>query len=169
MIVFKYRMLSDENDHFVRDYEVPASMTLLELHDFIIETLDYEPCIASFFTANAKWEKLEEFTTVDMGLDPDMELATRPMESVTLEEIMHRIHDRLIYLFDMFASRAFYMELVEVKQDEKGMTYPRELFAHATPPDQYDPDANQDDGSIFDEMMDEFGDFDGDEMYDDEY
>ncbi|MFI3303105.1 MAG: hypothetical protein SNI18_08070, partial [Rikenellaceae bacterium] len=62
MILFKFRMLSDENDHFVRDYEVPSEMTLLELHDFIIESLEYEPCIASFYTADEKWERLAEFT-----------------------------------------------------------------------------------------------------------
>ena len=29
-MVFRFRMLSDENDNFVRDYEVPYDMTLLE-------------------------------------------------------------------------------------------------------------------------------------------
>ena len=43
-------------------------------------------------------------------------------------------------------------------------------FENARVPDQYDPDAvPADDGSIFDEMMDEFGEFDGDDNYDDEY
>ncbi len=173
MIIFKFRMLSDENDHFTRDYEVPSTMTLLELHDFIIETLEYEPCIASFFTADNKWEKVEEFTTVDMGFGNDSEepvIATRPMETVTLEEIMHHIHDRLIYIFDMFANRAYYMELIEAKQSDAAGKYPKEVFAHATPPDQYDPDANQEDSSIFDEMMGDFNEFDGeDDAYEDEY
>ena len=29
-MVFRFRMLSDENDHFVRDYEVPYESTLEE-------------------------------------------------------------------------------------------------------------------------------------------
>ncbi len=170
MIVYRFRMLSDENDHFVRDYEVPATLTLLEFHDFIIEALEYEPCISSFFTADAQWERLEEFTTVDMGFNPEQELseakAPRPMESIKLCEVLHYMHDRLIYNFDLFGARAFYLELIEAVETPHAERYPRESFAHATAPDQYDADATNNDGSIFDEMMDDFDSFDGEEIYD---
>ena len=33
-MVFRFRMLSDENDNFVRDYEAMYDMTLLDFHDF---------------------------------------------------------------------------------------------------------------------------------------
>ncbi len=167
MIIFKFRMLSDENDHFVRDYEVSADMTLLQLNDFIIETLEYEPCITSFFTADREWEKLKEFTTLDMeeGMGGD----SQPMDSVQLKDILLRVNDRLIFLFDMFGNRAYYMELVDVVKSEPDRAYPREAFAHATPPDQYDPSANAEDASIFDEMMGDFNEFEGNDAYDDEY
>jgi hypothetical protein len=51
-MVFKFRMLSDENDHFVRDYEVPYDMTLLGFHEFITRSLGYEEGMSSFFTAD---------------------------------------------------------------------------------------------------------------------
>ncbi len=164
MILFKFRMLSDENDHFVRDYEVPSEMTLLELHDFIIESLEYEPCIASFYTADSKWERLAEFTVEDMGLNPldESEIPTLPMDGVKLSEILTHLHDRLIYLFDLFGNRAYYMELVEASEVKNGGNYPRESFAHATPPDQYDPNENVEDASIFEEMMGDFGEYDDD-------
>ena len=65
-MVFRFRMLSDENDNFVRDYEVLYDTTLLEFHDFILRSLEYEECMASFFTADDRWEKLREFTRMDM-------------------------------------------------------------------------------------------------------
>ena len=34
------------------------------------------------------------------------------MEDVTLGQILHHIRDRLIYLFDMFGDRAYYLELM---------------------------------------------------------
>jgi hypothetical protein len=49
------------------------------------------------------------------------------------------------------------------------MTYPRVQFEHSPAPDQYDPEASEQSGSIFEEMMGDFGDFDGDDSYDDEY
>ena len=42
-MVFRFRMLSDENDRFVRDYEVMYDMTLLDFHNFILSSLEYEP------------------------------------------------------------------------------------------------------------------------------
>ena len=108
-MIFRFRMLSDENDNFVRDYEVPYDMTLLDFHRFLLESLEYEECMTSFFTADERWEKLGEFTLMDMGEDSPG--APRPMESVTLGQIIHNLRDRLIYLFDMFGDRAYFLEL----------------------------------------------------------
>ena len=65
-MVFRFRMLSDENDNFVRDYEVLYDTTLLEFHDFILRSLEYEECMASFFTADDRWEKLRGYERMDM-------------------------------------------------------------------------------------------------------
>ena len=167
-MVFRFRMLSDENDRFVRDYEVSYDMTLLDFHRFILEALDYEECMASFFTADARWEKLREFTLMDMG--DGSEGAPEAMEKVTLGQIIHRLRDRLIYLFDMFGDRAYYLELTGAYEAEAGAGYPREIYAVADAPDQFDPSKNvvEDEGSIFDEMMGDFSDFEGDDSYDDE-
>lgn len=166
-MVFQFRMLSDENDNFVRDYEVLYDMSLLEFHEFLLETLEYEECMVSFFTADTKWEKLSEFTLMDMG--ENSEDAPRPMDGVTLGQIIHNNRDRLIYQFDMFGDRAYFLELVGAYESEKGARYPREIYAQAEVPDQYDVSAvSRNDGSIFDEGMDEFNDFEGDDCYDDE-
>ena len=54
---------------------------------------------------------------------------------------------------------------------EEGAHYPREIYAVADVPDQYDPTKTgaEEDGSIFDDVMSEFSDFEGDDSYDDEY
>lgn len=167
-MVFKFRMLSDENDHFVRDYEVMYDMTLSDFHRFLLDSLGYEDCMASFFTADDHWERLREFTLMDMG-DTEDENAPLPMDQVVLGQIIRHNRDRLIYLFDLFGNRAYYLEMIEAKTPEKGMSYPRLAFAHAEAPDQYDPEASEESRSIFEEMMDDYGDFEGDDSYDDEY
>ena len=108
-MVFRFRMLSDENDNFVRDYEVLYDTTLLDFHNFILRSLEYEDCMASFFTADDRWEKQREFTFMDM--DDGSENAPVAMEKVTLGQIIHDRRDRLIYLFDLFGDRAYYLEL----------------------------------------------------------
>lgn len=168
-MVFRFRMLSDENDRFVRDYEVLYDTTLLDFHRFILEALDYEDCMASFFTADDRWNKGREFTSEDMGDGgPDAPL---PMEGVALGQVIHNLRDRLIYLFDLFGDRAYYLELTGAYEAKEGEVYPREIYAEEEAPDQYDPSKNApaDEGSIFDAVMDDFREFEGDESYDDEY
>lgn len=171
-MAFRFRMLSDENDHFVRDYEVLYDTTLLAFHEFILQSLEYEECMASFFTADDRWEKQREFTLMEMG-DSAGE-GPETMADVTLGQIIHHLRDRLIYLFDLFGDRAYYLELTGVCEADPEASYPREIFARAEAPDQYDPSKNpaDDDGdsdSAFTDMMDEFRDFEGDDNYDDEY
>lgn len=166
--IFRFRMLSDENDNFVRDYEILDDMTLLDLHELILQSLEYEECVSSFFTADDRWEKLHEFTLMDMD---GGEGETTPMNSVTLKEILHNRHDRLIYLFDLFNDRAYFLELTEGFEAGEGGYHPREIYAQADAPDQYNPSKNcvEGEGSVFGEVMGEFNDFEGDESYNDEY
>ena len=167
-MVLQFRMLSDENDNFVRDYEVLYDMSLYDFHRFILSSLNYDDCMASFFTADDHWERIHEFTVMDMG--DGAEDAPTPMDSVVLGQVVRHNRARLIYLFDMFAERAYYLELTGAKQAESGFEYPRVAFENAPAPDQYDPDAvDSNAGSIFEEMMDDFGGFDGDSDGDDEW
>ena len=166
-IIFKYRMLSDESDNFVRDFEVYPDMTLAEFHRFILHALGYDDCMVSIFKSNAEWQLIEEFSEIDMGDDiPD---APRCMDKVRLMEVNNDFHDRLIYTFDMINDRSYYLELVDMQRPQEGLSYPRVAFEHALVPDQYDPEATVQSGSIFDEMMSDYNEFDGDDNYDDEY
>lgn len=166
-IVFKYRMLSDESDHFVRDFEVYPDMKLSEFSDFILNALHYDKCMVSIFRSDAEWRPVEEFVELDMG--DDMPGAPRSMDSVRLMDVNNDFHDRLIFTFDMLNNRSYYLELLDMQRPLVDLTYPRVAFEHAAVPDQYDPDATEESGSIFEEMMSDYNEFDGDDGYDDEY
>ncbi len=125
-LVFRYRMLSDESDHFVRDLEVMPEMTLTEFHRFVFEALGYDEAMVSIFASDEMWKRQQEYTQIDMG--GDAASAPKPMDSVRLLEVTDRLHGRMIYVFDMLNDRALYLELVEVKRPEAGMEYPRVAF-----------------------------------------
>ncbi len=166
-MIFKFRMLSDENDHFVRDYEVPYDMTLLQFHEFLTRSLGYrDDGLASFFLADDQWRVGREFTLVDMG--ENAEDAPVPMSEVVLGQLLHQIGERLIYQFDMLGERSYYLELTGAQEAEAGREYPRTAFEHGPAPDQYDPEATPAGGSIFDDIMDDFSDFEGEEGMEDE-
>ena len=160
-------MLSDESDNFVRDFEVYPDMTLTEFHHFILRALRYDECMVSIFKSDADWQLVEEFSEIDMGEDiPD---APRCMDKVRLMEVTSDFHDRIIYTFDMINDRSFYLELVDMQRPQANLSYPRVAFEHALVPDQYNPEATVQSGSIFDEMMSDYNEFDGDDNYDDEF
>ncbi len=167
-IIFKYRMLSDESDNFVRDFEVYPDMTLGEFSKFLLRALGYEECMVSMFKSDAEWRPVEEFTELDMG-DELMDGMPRCMDSVRLMEVTNDFHDRLIYTFDMLNNRSYYLELIDMQRPTTELNYPRVAFEHAPVPDQYDPEATEQAGSIFEEMMSDYNEFDGDDNYDDEF
>ncbi len=168
-MVFKLRMINDEDDNFVRDYEVLYSMTLLDFHYTICDDLQYDPGnMVSFFAADRQWRKLQEFTLVDVGEGTNPEQPPIPMGEVTLGQILRNNNDRLIYQFDLFEDRAMFLELMATTRSQEGMVYPRVAFANGAPPDQFDPEASPRNQSIFEEAMDDFSDFGGDDQYDDE-
>lgn len=170
-MIFRIRMLWSEDEAFVRDYEVSYAMTLLDFHRFICLDLGYDPMnMASFFSSNERWEQLREFTLMDMGLagDGDDE-APVPMEGVNLGRVLHRNNDRLIYVFDAFGGRAMFLELTGSFRGPDGVESPRVVESRGTPPEQFDLSATGGGESLFDEAMDDYADFGGDEVYDDEF
>lgn len=164
-IALRFRILSDENDDFIRDYEVPYKMTLLEFHDFISKDLGYDNSnVTSFYTSDREWNKLEEYTSVDMGLDDgDMD----SMADVTLSEVVQNNNDRLIFEFDMLGDRSLYLELTGSDKAEK--VKPKVLLSQGSAPHQFDPADAVIDASIFADMMEEFADFSGDDFSEDDF
>ena len=160
-------MLSDESDNFVRDFEVYPDMILAEFSQFLLKALKYDDAMISIFKSDAEWRPVEEFSEIDLG--DDIPGVPRCMENVMLMEVNNTFHDRLIYTFDMMNNRSFYLELLDMQRPQEGLEYPRVAFEHAAVPDQYNPEATVQSGSIFDEMMSDYNEFDGDDSYDDEF
>jgi hypothetical protein len=123
--------------------------------------------MVSIFKSDAEWRVVEEFSQLDLG--EDIEGMPRSMSSVRLMDVNQDFHDRLIYTFDMLNNRSYYLELIDMQRPQSDLKYPRVAFEHAPVPDQYDPEATEQAGSIFDEMMSDYNEFDGDDNYDDEF
>lgn len=165
-MIFQFRMLCDEDDYFVREYEVPYDMTLAAFRDFIDRDLRYGPeNLTSFFTADARWNKLQEFTATDMDMeDADGEQIPATMDGTLLSQVIHKNHDRLIYEFDVLGERAFFLELTAALKAETGKRYPVVTLSEGDAPDQ-DAPGGSGGGSIFDDAMGDFNDFAGDDGY----
>lgn len=158
-------MLSDENDSFLRYYRVKDDMTLLDLHACICRDLDYDEAnMSSFFGSDGEWARIGEYTLIDMGVDENSSLQT--MDKVEVGRLLQRAGDRLIYQFDMIGDRCYYLEVAAVGAFDASEKLPSTVESSGDPVDQFafDAESNQ---SIFDQMMGDFADFEGDDTYDD--
>jgi hypothetical protein len=127
-----------------------GSDTFLELHKTLQENLGYDANqLASFFITNEMWDKQKEITLIDMMQDPN--LGTTTMDQVTLEEFLTEINQRMIYVFDFFAERAFFLELIETTDQTSPKDTPFVAQGAGDPPPQLaldllvdEPEANPD-------------------------
>lgn len=114
-MVYRFIMLSDENDFFRREIQIDSEATFLELNDFILDSLKYSKAeMTTFYLCDEEWNKGQEITLMDMGVSSS-EYDSYLMESTRLEELLEDKGDRLLFVFDMLSERAFFMELAELK------------------------------------------------------
>jgi len=111
-MIYLFRIISDEDQEFIRDLVIDGSDTFLEFHHTLQENLGYDPSqLASFFITNEMWEKQQEITLIDMAADSGLETVT--MEQASIQDHVSEVTRRMIYVFDFFSERTFFMELIE--------------------------------------------------------
>jgi hypothetical protein len=168
-MIFQLRMLFGGDDEMLRDYELPYDASLLDFHRFICGDLGYDPMsMASFFTSNERWEQLREFTLMDMGA-PDDDQSPVAMERAVLGQLLRQNHDRLLYQFDPLSARAMFIELMGTAKSTPDVAYPRIVRSEGAVPAQFEAGTEASAASFFDEAMDDFFDFDGDDLYEEEF
>lgn len=130
-MVYKFVVLSDEDESFVREFEFLDSHTLLDFHRMIQDELEFDKSqMASFFLATDNWEKEEEFTLFDMGT------GSSTMETGILEEIIFKKNQKLLYIFDFFNERALFVEYTGEIKEVNGREYPTCTNSKGLPPKQ---------------------------------
>lgn len=130
-MVYKFIVLSDEDESFVREFEFLDTHTLLDFHNMIQDELEFDKSqMSSFFMATDNWEKEEEFTLFDMGT------GSSTMDVAVLEDIIFRKNQKLLYVFDFFNERGLFVEYTGESKDIDGREYPSCTNSKGLPPKQ---------------------------------
>jgi hypothetical protein len=112
MIIY-LRILSHEAEDFVKEVAIDDTLTFADLHNCIQETLTYDATqMASFFTTDSEWNKEIEITLFDMA-ESDSELL-KVMQETLVSDFLFEVGQRLLYVYDFFSERAFFMEVIQV-------------------------------------------------------
>jgi hypothetical protein len=130
-MVYKFVVLSDEDESFVREFEFLDSHSLMDFHTQIQDELEFDKSqMASFFLATDNWEKEEEFTLFDMGT------GSSTMDDAVLDDVIFRKNQKLLYVFDFFNERALFIEYTGEDKEIDGKEYPNCTNSKGIPPKQ---------------------------------
>lgn len=132
-MVYKLRLLSSEKDDFIRDFEVMSVQTFYDLHLAIQNDCHYDTSqIASFFLCNYEWEKENEITLFELTEEPFK--GSLVMDKSIFSEHITGLKQKLLYVFDVFNERAFFIEVVEIKDEAPSKFYPFCSQSQGSPP-----------------------------------
>lgn len=113
-MVYKFRIISDEVDDFLREIKIDAEASFFDFHEAILACTGYkDDQMTSFFICDDDWEKETEITLEDMGAGSSDE-DTYVMKSTTLNELLEDEKQKLLYVFDPLTERMFFIELSEI-------------------------------------------------------
>jgi hypothetical protein len=131
-MVYKFTILSDEVDNFVRVITIDSEATFLDLHNAILDSVNFEKNqMTSFFLCSDDWEKGQEVTLVEM--ESSSEYDNLVMDKTKLEDLISDENQKLLYIFDTLLERAFFMELTEIIP-RKSQTKPVCITSEGNPP-----------------------------------
>ena len=112
-MVYKFLLVSDEQENFVREIEIDSEATFLDFQKVIISSVKYSAGeLTSFFICSDAWEKAQEIMFMEM--DTDSSVDSYLMENTKLEELIEDEGQKLIFVFDMLTERSFFIELKEI-------------------------------------------------------
>jgi hypothetical protein len=134
-MVLKFRLISNEEDDFIRDFEILANQTFFQLHMAIQENLHFDKSqIASFFICSQEWEKEQEITLFELSDEEAAKVIT--MDNAIIEDHIHQVHHKMIYVFDVFNERLMFIELVDKTKRDPVKEYPLCSYSKGSPPPQ---------------------------------
>jgi len=106
-----FEITSSEAPDFKRLVHVGSGNTFEDLHRTIQNTSNFDQSqLASFFITDDHWKRLIEISLLDSGTNSTKVLS---MRKTKLDEYISEIGQRLVYVFDFFNERFFYLELKE--------------------------------------------------------
>ena len=112
-MIYRFTIISDEVDDFVREIQIDPEATFLDFHEAILKSVGYtNDQMTSFFICDDDWEKEKEVTLEEMDDNPEMD--SWIMKETTISELVEDEKQKLLYVFDYMTERCFFIELSEI-------------------------------------------------------
>ena len=112
-MIYRFTIISDEVDDFVREIQIDPEATFYDFHEAILKSVGYtNDQMTSFFICDDDWEKEKEITLEEMDDNPEMD--SWVMKETPISELVEDEKQKLLYVFDYMTERCFFIELSEI-------------------------------------------------------
>ena len=132
MHIYRFRLLSDLNENFIRDIEIQANQTFEDFHKMISQCIDLNGKeLASFHICDQEWNKQKEITLINMLDEKEPEEENRTlaetftMKDSFIKDFINEPHQRLLYEYDFLNMNTFFIELQNVHKKKNDESYPK--------------------------------------------
>lgn len=133
-MLYHFLILSGEKEDFVREILINSDTTFLDFHEAIQESVGFDTSqIASFYISDVNWSKGQEIMLIKMDKRTGEDELI--MQDVKLQDMVHSKKDRLIYQFDFFSNRGFFIELLSLSKD-RSIAQPALIKSEGEAPEQ---------------------------------
>jgi len=190
MYYYKFKISFDEVEDFERDIEILASDNFESFHKILYDSIGLAGHeLASFSICDAKWNKKQEITLIDMQddrvsetptYDEEEEYSTSSnipkfiMKDAVLKDFITDPHQHIMYEYDFINPKVFYIELLKTLPAKENAVYPRCILSKGVlpKPDEFPTAANLE-NDFLNDFLDEVDednldeDFIGDQIWDD--
>lgn len=180
MHAYRFRMLHEDHEDFLRDFDLMSKQSFADFHDIIKQNVSLKGNeLASFFVCDPNWRKKKEITLINMQEEVEEEedagqeerglrsksakkIPTIEMEKVRIKDVIDDPHQRLIYEYNFLNPLTFYIELTRILEADPRQSYPLcskssgEFILHTPtplPPDDFDEERDIAMLSEFDDIL----------------
>jgi hypothetical protein len=133
-MLYKFVLISDEVENFVREIEIDAQKTFFDFQKVILDAVEYsKEELTTFYICSEFWEKEIEILPFDSGINTSF--ITYLMDETKLEDLIEDEGQKLLFVFDMLNERSFFIELKKVITG-KTLAMPMCTLQRGNPPTQ---------------------------------
>jgi hypothetical protein len=150
MYYYKFKISFDEVEEFERNIEILASDNFESFHQILYDSIGLTGHeLASFSICDAKWNKKQEITLIDMLDDGEVEtpnyeeeeefstssnLPKFTMKDAVLKDFIIDPHQYIMYEYDFINPKVFYLELLKTLPVKESELLPRCTYSKGTLP-----------------------------------
>jgi len=135
MSIYKFRVVIEGQDIIFRDIEIKNSQNFEEFHQIILKAFNFDNSqMASFYVSDEDWDKGQEIALFDMSIQENDGEKVLEMSKTTIADIVTTINDHLLYTYDFLNMWNFFIELIEINEQEAKDNYPQIVTSEGEAP-----------------------------------